>query len=309
MQGWSRFGCGEGDFVKMLVKGANRKIQSVDLHIGMATSGLAADGRQLVNKARSEASEYRQFYGGEIPGTVLSERIAGHVHMHTLYWYLRPFGASVLIASYDEESGPELSMIAPSGIVNRYSACAIGKSKQGAKTELEKIDFKTVTCRDAVKDIAKIIYRLHDDIKDKPFELELSWVCDESKRRHVMVPDALREEAIRIAKEEKEKAEMDDDEAADDDDDDDDDGGASKKKDKEGTPKTFRSSNPLFMKKVDPKKQDKKTEAAESINGNNTNNNVDLEFITSQFTNMIDDTFGVVTIDVNNIDNLDKEDK
>jgi hypothetical protein len=26
------------------------------------------------------------------------------------------------------------------------------------------------------------IYKLHDDVKDKEFELEMSWVCDESGR-------------------------------------------------------------------------------------------------------------------------------
>jgi len=216
---------------KLLVKGSNRRIAAVDLHAGLAMSGMSADGRQLVNKARSECQDYRSFYGTEIPGSVLADRLAGHVHMHTLYWYLRPYGIATLLATYDEATGPELYTIQPSGVCHRYYASAVGKGKQGAKTELEKIDFKTITCRDAVKEIAKIIYKVHDDVKDKPFELELSWVCDESKRRHVFVPEDLRQEAIRLAKEEKEKAEIDSDDD-DDDDDDDDEGAKAAKKDK-----------------------------------------------------------------------------
>jgi len=137
---------------------------------------------------------YKSFYGTPIPGQVLADRIAGHVHMHTLYWYLRPFGASVLIASYDEQPG--LWMVEPSGICYKYFGCAIGKGRAGAKTELEKIKFDQIKCKDAVFEVARIIYLLHDEVKDKPFELELSWVCDDSKREHVLVPDQLRDEAI-----------------------------------------------------------------------------------------------------------------
>lgn len=31
------------------------------------------------------------------------------------------------------------------------------------------------------------IYGVHDEAKDKAFELELSWVCDESNRQHEKV--------------------------------------------------------------------------------------------------------------------------
>lgn len=201
---------------KMLVQGSagNRRIQSVDVHAGLAMCGLAADARQLVNKGREEAANYRAFYGSSIPGSVLADRLAMNVHMHTLYWYLRPFGAAALVGSYDDK-GPELYMIEPSGVSYRYFGVAIGKARQGAKTELEKTDFKKVTCREAVKEIARIIYYLHDEVKDKPFELELTWVCDESKRKHQLVPEDLRQEAIALAIEAKKRAE----EAGDEDDD------------------------------------------------------------------------------------------
>lgn len=195
---------------KMLVKGSNRRIYTADQCTGIGTAGLSADARQLVNFAREEARSYKAFAGRDIPGHVLADRIAGEVHSHTLYWYLRPFGATVMVANYEETGGPQLYMIEPSGQVFKYFACAMGKHRQGAKTELERIDFANVTCREAVKEIAKIIYKLHDDVKDKDFELEMSWVCDESNRKHVMVPVELREEAIKAAVEAKDKADMDD---------------------------------------------------------------------------------------------------
>lgn len=48
-------------------------------------------------------------------------------------------------------------------------------------------------------------------MKDKELEVELSWVCDESKRLHVIVPEPYRSEAIRLAKESKRREELDSD--------------------------------------------------------------------------------------------------
>ena len=37
-----------------------------------------------------------------------------------------------------------------------YWGCAIGKAKQNAKTEIEKLKLKDVTCRELVKEAAKM---------------------------------------------------------------------------------------------------------------------------------------------------------
>ena len=39
------------------------------------------------------------------------------------------------------------------------------------------------------------IHLVHDDNKDKDFELEMTWVCAESKGKHVAVPADLMAEA------------------------------------------------------------------------------------------------------------------
>ena len=165
--------------------------------------------------------------------------------MCTLSWAYRPYGCSALVASYDEDEGPQLFMIEPNGVglvsfffffffsflfqyflcqfhvisptsyvhtpKQKYYATALGKHTRSAKTELEKINFDTITCREAVKEIARIIVKLHDDIKDKDYELELSWVCDESNRKHVRIPEELRVSTFKEAKEAKERAEMESD--------------------------------------------------------------------------------------------------
>jgi 20S proteasome subunit alpha 7 len=51
---------------KMLVAGSNRRVFGVDSNLGVAVTGLSADGRQLVNKAREEAQSYKDTYGHKV---------------------------------------------------------------------------------------------------------------------------------------------------------------------------------------------------------------------------------------------------
>lgn len=44
------------------------------------------------------------------------------------------------------------------------------------------------------------IYLVHDELKDKNFELELSWVAEQTKGRHERVPENVFNEAERSAK-------------------------------------------------------------------------------------------------------------
>eukprot|EP00160_Parvularia_atlantis_P015206 Unigene4225_Nuclearia_a/m.12859 Unigene4225_Nuclearia_a/g.12859 ORF Unigene4225_Nuclearia_a/g.12859 Unigene4225_Nuclearia_a/m.12859 type:complete len:251 (-) Unigene4225_Nuclearia_a:79-831(-) len=192
---------------KLLVKHSNRRIQTVDTHFGVATAGLVADGRALVNRAQDEAQRYRDFLRTVIPTKVLVEQVAMYVQAYTLYSGLRPFGAAVLLAGMDRD-GPQLFMIEPSGVYYGYHGCAVGKGKQQARTEIEKTQFGELTCRQAIKEVARIIHAVHDETKDKAFELELSWVCEESKGKHQMVPRELATEAEAEAMRALEAAEM-----------------------------------------------------------------------------------------------------
>jgi len=184
---------------KMLVEGSGRRISHLDRHIGMASAGLLADSRQIVNRGRAEARQYKQFYGDPIQARVLNERLSHYLQSYTVYSHMRPFGVSVLLAAVDK-SGPQLYMIEPSGLSYGYMGCAIGKGRQAAKTEIEKLKLKEMTCREAVAHVAKILHGVHDDIKDKEFELELSWVCTESGNYHQMVPKELRDQADKAAR-------------------------------------------------------------------------------------------------------------
>lgn len=74
-----------------------------------------ADGRQIVETARKEAINYKQQFDRPIPIKVLNDRISSFIHAYTLYSAVRPFGVTIILASYSEETGPQMYMIEPSG--------------------------------------------------------------------------------------------------------------------------------------------------------------------------------------------------
>lgn len=96
----------------------------------------------------------------------LVDRVSGFMHVYTLYSAVRPFGCSIMFGSYGPD-GPALYMADPSGVawvshlplsteqllystllyctvlyctvLQGYYGCAVGKAKQAAKTEIEKL--------------------------------------------------------------------------------------------------------------------------------------------------------------------------
>jgi len=205
---------------KMLVEGTNKRLHACDEHVGVGIAGICADGRQLVNRARSECRSYRETYGMKIPPEVLANRLSSFVHMYTRGYY-RPFGCSIVISGYDEDlKDHQLYMLEPDGSMFRYYGTAMGKGKQAAITEIEKNKFFDMTCREVVKQMAKTMHTLHDEVKDKPFEFEVAWICAESGWKHRMVSKEIRQDAVEWAKAKIEEEEMEDDDDDSDDDED-----------------------------------------------------------------------------------------
>lgn len=183
---------------KMLVAGSNRRMFGVNARAGLAVTGFVADGRQVVNRARDEARNYKDAYGHDIVPSVLANRLANYVHFFTTHGALRPFGCASILASYDEDiKNHELYLVEPSGLCFRYFGCAAGKGANAAKTEVEKVLQRAgtsgteITCREAIKELARIMYVVRDASRDKPFELEMGWLCEETGWKYSSVPNDL----------------------------------------------------------------------------------------------------------------------
>nr|ACI69938.1 Proteasome subunit alpha type-3 [Salmo salar] len=171
-----------------------------DLRMTFCKALILLRNKDLINPTGLPELFFELLRCHNIPLKHLSERVAMYVHAYTLYSAVRPFGCSFILGSYDQDDGPQLYMVDPSGISYGYWGCAIGKAKQAAKTEIEKLQMKDMTCRELVKEVAKIIYIVHDEVKDKSFELELSWVGEVTNGKHELVPKDVREEAEKYAK-------------------------------------------------------------------------------------------------------------
>lgn len=112
-----------------------------------------------------------------------------------------PFGASILLAGLNVETkAPELYCIEPSGLSLRYFGTAIGKGARAAKTEIEKHKLFDMPVAEVLGRVAKILIGVHDEAKDKPFELELGWVCAASGWKFAPVPADVRAAAELWAK-------------------------------------------------------------------------------------------------------------
>ncbi|KAH8914910.1 N-terminal nucleophile aminohydrolase [Atractiella rhizophila] len=185
---------------KLMVKGKNGRIGRVEESVGLATAGLLTDGRHIISRARDEAQQYKDTYRQTIPLKMLADRIGSYCQAYTLYSSVRPFGVSIIIAGVDADGKPGLYNVEPSGTCYGYRGCAVGKGRQLAKTEVEKLKLEQMSTREAVFEAARIIHMVHDESKDKDFELEMSWVGPETKFQHELVPDALLEEANQKAK-------------------------------------------------------------------------------------------------------------
>jgi 20S proteasome subunit alpha 7 len=90
-----------------------------------------------------------------------------------------------------------------------YHACAAGKGRQPAKTELEKLELhKTpISCTEAVNQICRIIRMLWEEGKDKPYQVEMSWLTEATGWKHEGVPKDVLQQAQDWAKEQLENEE------------------------------------------------------------------------------------------------------
>lgn len=113
---------------KLIEAESIEKIFQIDDHIGAATSGLVADARALVDRARVEAQINKVSYDEQVGVEVLAKKICDHKQSYTQYGGARPYGTALLIAGVDD-SRPRLFETDPSGALLEYKATAIGAGR------------------------------------------------------------------------------------------------------------------------------------------------------------------------------------
>lgn len=113
------------------------KMFQIDDHIGCATSGLVADARVLVERARTDAQINEITYNRKIEIKTLVTKLCDYKQTYTQYGGVRPFGTSLLIAGVDD-SGPRLFSTDPSGAMIEYKATSEGAGRDNVIAYFEK---------------------------------------------------------------------------------------------------------------------------------------------------------------------------
>ncbi len=126
------------------------KIFQIDDHIMAATSGLVADARVLIDRARVESQINKITYGEPITVEALAKKICDIKQAYTQHGGARPFGISLLIAGIDRHS-VRLFETDPSGALIEYKATAIGAGRPVAMEILEDKYDEKLTIEEALE--------------------------------------------------------------------------------------------------------------------------------------------------------------
>lgn len=142
------------------------KIVEIDSHIGCAMSGLIADSRTMIDRARVEAQNHWFTYNEKM--TV--ESVTQSVSNLALAFgdddagpaMSRPFGVALLFAGIDEK-GPQLFHMDPSGTFIRFDAKAIGSGSEGAQQALQEVYHKAMSLKEAKKNALTILKQVMEE--------------------------------------------------------------------------------------------------------------------------------------------------
>ena len=184
---------------RAIVSGSNPTIYSIAKHIGIGICGLLPDGRNIVSRAKLEASSYLKNYGIPISGQILAERLSIYVHAHTCHWGARPFGCCVFISSYDADKKFHLYMLENNGNFFEYFACAEGKGRQIVKATMEKDNFEIRNCNinEGLKKVLKIIIKSYEGEKETEYDVGVISVGN-NYQHDVIHKDFIQEEVKKL---------------------------------------------------------------------------------------------------------------
>ncbi len=143
---------------RLLEPQSTEKIFQVDDHIGAVTSGLVADARALVDRARVDAQINRVVYNEPIGIETLAKKIADHKQTFTQYGGVRPYGTALLIGGIDD-TGPRLFETDPSGALLMVKATGIGSGRNAVMEFLEEKYNEDINISNAIRLGLEALYK------------------------------------------------------------------------------------------------------------------------------------------------------
>lgn len=174
---------------RLLEPQSTEKIFQIDDHIGAVTSGLVADARALVDRARVDAQINRVVYNEPIGIEILAKKVCDHKQTFTQYGGVRPYGTALLIGGIDD-TGPRLFETDPSGALLMVKATGIGSGRNAVMEVLEEKYDENADINNAINLGLEALYKATEGKLTKD-TIEIAAVYGTDKRFRKLVGDEL----------------------------------------------------------------------------------------------------------------------
>jgi proteasome alpha subunit len=192
---------------KLVESKSIEKIYQIDSHVGVATSGLVADARALIERARLESQINKITYNEPIRVETLSKKICDLKQMYTQNGGVRPFGSALIIGGVTKDKC-KLFETDPSGALIEYKATAIGSGRSAAMEVFEEKYKDDLSLDEAIELALDAVYESTED-KTAPENVEIAIIEKEDAKYRKLSDDEVKDLVEKLIEKKKAEEEAD----------------------------------------------------------------------------------------------------